>query len=262
LRQVGAWLARNGESIYGTTAGPFGAPPLGGLSWGGCTVRGETLYLHVLDWPEEGRIELPGLRSAVEAAYPLLAPEQRLAVTQGENGVWIDLPPGPLDELDTVIVARLDPASLVNARPNVDPPVVHPQEEGTLCLDYVSAQTAGRATKRYNRRGGFHISKWTAPEDRVTWHLELDAPGAYEVQVVYSAREAWAGREYVISAAGQALVGRVEASGGWHIYRARGLGTLTFDRAGRYTLRIAPRAAGEEDLMYLRAVELRRASER
>jgi hypothetical protein len=76
------------------------------------------------------------------------------------------------------------------------------------------------------------------------------------VQVVYSAREAWAGRPFVVSAAGQTLVGCVEASGGWHIYRAQGLGTLTFDRAGRYALRIAPRTAGEEDLMYLRAVEL------
>jgi alpha-L-fucosidase len=250
LRQVGAWLDRNGESIYGTTASPFISLP-----WGGCTVRGETLYLHVLDWPQEGRIAVPGLRNTVRSAYPLADPAHRLTVGRREREVLVDLPPAPLDELGTVIVLHLE------GTPQVDPPRVHPQADGTLRLDYVHAVTAGRAVKRYNRRGGFHISKWTAPEDAVTWHLELESPGTFEVNIVYSAREAWAGRKYAVSAADEVLAGHVEASEGWHIYQTTCLGTLSFAQPGHHTLCIAPRVAGEEDLMYLRALELRPVSQ-
>jgi hypothetical protein len=41
LRQVGEWLTRNGESIYGTRGGPWKAHP-----WGGSTYRGATAYAH------------------------------------------------------------------------------------------------------------------------------------------------------------------------------------------------------------------------
>jgi hypothetical protein len=168
--------------------------------------------------------------------------------------VLIDLPSAPLDELGTVIVLQVEDT------PQVDPPRLHQQADGTLRLDYVHAVTAGRAVKRYNRRGGFHISKWTAPEDTVTWHVELESPGTFEVSIVYSAREEWAGREYAVSAADEVLVGCVEASDGWHIYHSTRLGTLTFAQPGHHTVRIAPLTPGKEDLMYLRALDLRSLS--
>ncbi len=37
-------------------------------------------------------------------------------------------------------------------------------------LDYLTAVTSGNAKKRFNRDGGFHIAKWTTPEDSATWY--------------------------------------------------------------------------------------------
>ena len=56
LTQVGAWLAKNGESIYGTRGGPYKP-----AEYGACTRKGKTIYLHVLNWPDIGPLKLPRL---------------------------------------------------------------------------------------------------------------------------------------------------------------------------------------------------------
>ena len=43
LKEMGEWMKKNGESIYGTRGGPI-AP----RSWGVTTQRGNKIYLHVL----------------------------------------------------------------------------------------------------------------------------------------------------------------------------------------------------------------------
>jgi alpha-L-fucosidase len=60
LMKVGRWVERNAESIYGTTANPFGE-----LAWGYCTVKGSRLYLFVRNWPQDGVLIVPGLQNAV-----------------------------------------------------------------------------------------------------------------------------------------------------------------------------------------------------
>src|SRR5262249_29733209 len=47
LRALGDWMSANGTSIYGTRAGPV--PP---REWGATTRRGDTVFVHVLSWPD------------------------------------------------------------------------------------------------------------------------------------------------------------------------------------------------------------------
>ncbi len=54
LREMGAWLRDNGETIYATEAGPFPAQ-----SWGTSTRKGNRLFLHVMT-PETNAILIPG----------------------------------------------------------------------------------------------------------------------------------------------------------------------------------------------------------
>lgn len=58
LEEMGAWLERNGEAIYGTKAGP-----VQNIDWCRTTTKNGTVYLHVFDWPADGRITLPGMRT-------------------------------------------------------------------------------------------------------------------------------------------------------------------------------------------------------
>lgn len=53
MKEMGQWLRENGETIYGTEAGPFPAQ-----SWGTTTRKGDRLFIHIMT-PETTAILLP-----------------------------------------------------------------------------------------------------------------------------------------------------------------------------------------------------------
>jgi alpha-L-fucosidase len=59
LKEVGAWLAKYGESIYATRGGPYRNG-----EWGGSTRKGRFLYLHIAKW-NDGRLVLPPLEATI-----------------------------------------------------------------------------------------------------------------------------------------------------------------------------------------------------
>jgi len=103
LKGMGQWMAVNSESIYGTTASPFGRP-----DWGRCTAKGNKRYLHVFQWPTDGKLEVPLAGAAADRAYLLADKKQaRLPVTEDADRVTISLPEKAPDAVDSVIVLVL-----------------------------------------------------------------------------------------------------------------------------------------------------------
>ena len=101
LAVMGEWMKVNGESIYGTTASPFGK-----LAWGRCTVKSNKLYFHVFDWPTDGKLEVPAIKNKIIKAY-LLANKKRLKFAKSDDGkIVIDVPEDAIDEAATVIVVE------------------------------------------------------------------------------------------------------------------------------------------------------------
>jgi alpha-L-fucosidase len=102
LRAIGRWLATYGGSIYGTRRGPI--PP---RAWGVTTVRGDTVFVHVLDWPDRV-LALPPLSAQVIGAS-MFASGERVEVRQSEAGVALTLPAGrgDNDDPDRVVVLTL-----------------------------------------------------------------------------------------------------------------------------------------------------------
>ncbi|OHB67961.1 MAG: alpha-L-fucosidase [Planctomycetes bacterium RBG_13_60_9] len=103
LQGMGKWMAVNKESIYGATASPFGRP-----AWGRCTAQGNKLYLHVFNWPADGRLEAPLAGAEVDKAYLLADKKQaKLATTVSASKVTISLPEKAPDAIDSVVVLVL-----------------------------------------------------------------------------------------------------------------------------------------------------------
>src|SRR5260221_7998030 len=49
---ISQWLKKYGKSVYGTRGGPIKP-----AAWGVSTYRGREIYLHVLNWPEGGKLD-------------------------------------------------------------------------------------------------------------------------------------------------------------------------------------------------------------
>jgi alpha-L-fucosidase len=102
MRAMGAWMKVNGSSIYGASASPFEK-----LEWGRCTRKrlpnGQTrLYLHVFDWPKDGKLLVP-LAAGSRAKARLLAGGRPLRVTAGEGQTAIEVGAEAPDKVATVI---------------------------------------------------------------------------------------------------------------------------------------------------------------
>lgn len=100
LKALGEWTAKYGASIYGTRKGPV--PP---REWGVTTQRGDSVFVHVLRWPD-AQLALPALPGTVTRATELLS-GSALPFTQSPSGVEITLPPPGRDEPDRVVVLVL-----------------------------------------------------------------------------------------------------------------------------------------------------------
>ena len=103
LRAVGAWLAVHGASVYGTRGGPVPPRP-----WGVTTQRGDSVFVHVLDW-KDPELSLPALPRRVRNAS-LLVGGARVPFRETPAGVTLTMPPRVEGEIDQVVVLQMRPA--------------------------------------------------------------------------------------------------------------------------------------------------------
>lgn len=101
LREIGAWMEKNGESIYGTRGGPFEA-----RQWGVTTQKDKKIYVHLLDWPDAS-IALPKLDRKIRSAK-ILHNNAAAEFAQNEYGTLLKMPANASDQYDTVIVLETE----------------------------------------------------------------------------------------------------------------------------------------------------------
>ncbi|MCP4311887.1 MAG: alpha-L-fucosidase [Bacteroidetes bacterium] len=250
LNRVGDWVSKNGESIYGTSPSPFPSE----LPWGYCTRKGSLLYMHVFEWPEDGKLKVDGLNNRIKTAYMLVNPGETLAVQQVPgSGIQIQLPDPPADPINAVVVME------VAGNMDVDPFIILQEKNQAVSLGFLSASTSGRAVKRFNRKGEseqFHISKMQGPEDIIEWHVRFNSPGVYDVLIDYAATEGWEDGSFIFESDHESISARVKTSQAWYDYKSRNIGRITIPEVGVTTFRISPENRLDHYLMHFRSVEL------
>jgi len=101
LKEIGNWLKKYGESIYGTKGGP-----LKPTSWMASTHKGNNIYLHLFVWPEK-QLKLYKFKNVKILSAQILN-GTKLSFSEKDHDVLIQLPEKPQDLNNTVIVLKLD----------------------------------------------------------------------------------------------------------------------------------------------------------
>jgi len=172
----------NSPSSFGTTAVPFRK-----IKWGRATKKvtpqGTTLYLHVFDWPTDGKLVVPGLLSPIAKAHLLAGGTPVTAKQVGQN-VELTLPGGAPDPISSTVVLELKGALNVER--------IYPSlgADGRLLaeLDDVDIHNSLRAHARHEGRGSnLKIGRWNHPQSALSYEFKAPA-GTYRVRAQISGK--------------------------------------------------------------------------
>jgi alpha-L-fucosidase len=121
LKEMGQWLSKYGQGVYGTRGGPFKPG-----HWGASTYKDNTIYLFVMQWPDKGPLELPVINAGITSTETLTRGNAR--VEQTDAGVSVALAAADRDPVATVIRLTVD-------GPALDiPPVSVPHRSDSLAF--------------------------------------------------------------------------------------------------------------------------------
>ncbi len=104
LEEMGSWLARNGDSIYGTRGGPW--RPTKTLA---STRKGNAVFLHILRWDGD-ELTLPDLGRKVRQAT--LLGGGPVEFRQADGKLLVSVPPALRDPVDTIVQLDLDGSAM------------------------------------------------------------------------------------------------------------------------------------------------------
>jgi alpha-L-fucosidase len=261
LNQVGDWLRKNNDSVYGAGPSPFPYQ----LPWGIITTKPGKLYLHVFNWPQK-QLVLYGLKSKVRGAS-LLATGSKLKFSQKEdaaidhNELTVQLPAAAPDSSDSVIA--LDLAGDVQ----VDTSLLQQPDDSVALPAFLSTpHKSGNDGLRFDSRGV--AERWTNKDEWVDWDFKISDPGTFDVVIVTSqqkyGRDWEGGHVLTLDLAGQKLKATVEDNGKeenptnpYWPYVISKAGRITVDKAGKYNLSLKPESIKADKKLGLTLVSVK-----
>ena len=233
LKDVGAWMKVNGDAIYGTSATPFKRLP-----WGRCTTKvsgkDTTLFLHVFNWPTDGKLVVPGLKNFVKSAK-LLAGGKKLKFNSTPAGVEVQVPGESPDKISSTIVLKIKGA------PDVAATAIIQESDGSV--RFMAGEAELRGDLQYEKGGGKdNVGYWTNPADTASWNFQVDRPGKFKV-VAEIASEGQ-GR-FEVSVGDQTVEGTAPKTDDFTKFRRANLkDVLEITNPGSHTLTVKPVAEG------------------
>ena len=160
-------------------------------------------------------------------------------------------------ELAAKLQAWRESVGVRGMKPNPDY-VPNPQAaDGSVTLPARTAEVHGTQLRYEPLAHKNTLGFWVRAEDWASWECTIARPGVFTVEVLQGCGKGQGGSDVHVSIGGQALTFTVEDTGYFQNFKARVIGTVTLDKAGRYTLTVRPTKKAAAAVMDLRSVTLR-----
>lgn len=184
LVEAGKWIERYPQVIYGAGPSPWGHA----LPWGDVTTKGKSLFLSVNEWPQDGKLYLPGLEDQIESIN-LLNTSDKSKIDFHKSGDWLimDIPYKAPEELISVIEIKLKvEADKISIKTAIG---IYPNVKTLLSVKFgdiknVEEKNIGWMEKFGEWKHVDQVSNW---EDNgtVSWTVNVEQPGYYYLELEY-----------------------------------------------------------------------------
>jgi len=179
LEDMGKWLSKNGEAVYGCTGLELRA---GQHDWGRITTKTvknkQLVYLHIYNWPLDKVLRLSGILSRPEKAELITTTGRKpLRFTQNGPLTHIRLPEQAADPFVSVVVLQY-PASVT-----LDGEMVPESTFGGFALTAANVWERPSNIKlvRYDGLRPTHLV--LDKEGTLTWEVYIPAAGSYHIDL-------------------------------------------------------------------------------
>ncbi|MEI7900690.1 MAG: alpha-L-fucosidase [bacterium] len=251
LREVGQWVHAHEDAIHGAEPTPFGP-----LAWGECTRRGNTLFLHVFQWPADGKLTVPGLRSKVKSAR--LAGAGKLAVIRSEESVTVTLPLSRPDALIPVVTFELSGPAEASRDAYILNGCRNTLEVGVAALKGCEVKAVDWMEKFGDWKHAECVGGWQGEERSAAWAFRTVAPGSFYLDVEYTCPAEDDYSEWHVSCGGTDLTfplidtgeraKRAAFGGALPRFRTYRVGVIDFPKPGAQHLVFGPTGADGKNI--------------
>jgi alpha-L-fucosidase len=184
LQEIGNWIRKYPQVIYGAGSSPWGHA----LPWGDVTTKGNSMFLSVFEWPQDGKLYLPGLEDRIVSADLLKGAESIKITFEQKNGWTIfNLPFQSVDLPASVIKLELE-GNAETARVNSHHGI-YPNIQKELLVEFAEVTGAEKEKVSWMEKFGEwkhvnQISKWNE-SSKAIWTVDVFKPGYYYLDLRY-----------------------------------------------------------------------------
>ncbi len=231
LKEIGTWMSKNGEAIYGTSASPCRTP-----AWGRITTRtngkNTTLYLNVFDWPENGTLFLP-VTNKVKSCQLLVDKSREFKTKSDEQGTTISLVGEAPDAISSVIVLKMSGKPMVSEADNIkqdkDGIILLPAQK-SIINNIIGSHVV------YNKVNDC-IEQWTNENATVDWDFLVDKVGTYKILMRIASEEA---SSIELNISDQTIHSKLPSTGGFNNFKTIEAGVIEIDKVGKCSIHLKP----------------------
>ncbi len=182
LKEMGQWLLKHGDAIYGTRGGPFKP-----TDWGVSTRKGNTIYLHILKWyGNSPKILIPDL--GIEIKSCRLADGGKVKLTKKGGNTIIEFAGKDLQPINTIVELEMVG----------DVMTIQPMEIGSQSLSYQQkVKASSNPNPNWNGISSINNGDWVghfwspAKDDKTPWaEIDLGKPIKVSNAIIYESGKA------------------------------------------------------------------------
>ena len=231
LKKAGDWIRKYPQVVYATQPSPWTHK----LPWGDASVKGNSLFLSVFEWPRDGELFVPGLSTKPNSVK--LLGDAPASLEFEEEGDWlkISVPYKTPDKLASVIQLDFAEPPQADSTWGLDPE--HETEIETL---FATVEGAKKSSKRWMEKFGewkciIRAHKWKEDgSGKATFEVNVLQPGEYNVELTYAGegRVVWG----VEIEGGEQIQNQQNSS---HNYQKFPIGWVNFPKPGTYRVSVS-----------------------